>query len=161
EIEKANPHTLFGIFGDAPWTNKERLSDHLLTDLLEHFPALPLSVKAVTADALGNAYEYLIKQFADKANKKAGEFYTPRPRVDPSDVVQQAHLEALPRLPDYLQRQPLPFRLWLRQIAHDQVLKARRRPLGTARRALDREVPLPERSLPLVARGLLDAGSTP
>jgi methylase of polypeptide subunit release factors len=81
EIEKANPHTLFGIFGDAPWTNKERLSDQLLTDLLEHFSELPLSLRAVTADALGNAYEYLIKQFADKANKKAGEFYTPRPVV--------------------------------------------------------------------------------
>jgi type I restriction enzyme M protein len=81
EIEKANPRTLFGIFGDAPWTNKERLSDQLLIDLLEHFSELPLSLRAVDADALGNAYEYLIKQFADKANKKAGEFYTPRPIV--------------------------------------------------------------------------------
>ena len=78
EIEKANPHTLFSIFGDAGWTNKERLSDKLLIDLLEHFSAVPLTLKGVPADMLGNAYEYLIKQFADKANKKAGEFYTPR-----------------------------------------------------------------------------------
>lgn len=77
-IETANPKTLFGIFGDAPWTNKERLSDALLTDLLEHFSALPLTLGRVPADALGDAYEYLIKQFADKSNKKAGEFYTPR-----------------------------------------------------------------------------------
>lgn len=68
EIEQANSSTLFGIFGDAPWGNKERLSDQLLIDLLEHFSEILLSIKAVTADALGNAYEYLIKQFADKAN---------------------------------------------------------------------------------------------
>ena len=77
EVEQANPGTLFGIFGDAAWANKDRLSDRLLTDLLEHFSAIPMSVRAVTADALGDAYEFLIKQFADKANKKAGEFYTP------------------------------------------------------------------------------------
>src|SRR5262249_45356432 len=81
EVETANPGTLFGIFGDAAWANKERLSDQLLIDLLEHFAAIPLSLKAVTTDALGDAYEFLIKQFADKANKKAGEFYTPRPVV--------------------------------------------------------------------------------
>jgi type I restriction enzyme M protein len=81
EIEQANPASLFGIFGDAAWANKERLSDQLLIDLLEHFAEIPLSLKEVTADALGDAYEYLIKQFADKANKKAGEFYTPRPVV--------------------------------------------------------------------------------
>src|SRR5437762_6470510 len=36
-IEKENPETLYGIFGDAQWTNKERLSDSLLRDLIEHF----------------------------------------------------------------------------------------------------------------------------
>jgi type I restriction enzyme M protein len=82
EVEQANPGTLFGIFGDAAWANKDRLSDQLLTDLLEHFSEIPLSLRAVTADALGDAYEFLIKQFADKANKKAGEFYTPRPVVN-------------------------------------------------------------------------------
>ena len=33
---------------------------------------------AVPSDVLGDAYEYLIKKFADLTNKKAGEFYTPR-----------------------------------------------------------------------------------
>ena len=42
EIEKANPETLYGVFGDAQWTNKERLSDELLKDLIEHFSELPL-----------------------------------------------------------------------------------------------------------------------
>lgn len=78
EIEKANPDTLYGVFGDAPWSNKERLSDALLKDLIEHFSKLPLGNKNVTSDLLGDAYEYLIKKFADATNKKAGEFYTPR-----------------------------------------------------------------------------------
>jgi len=78
EIEKANPRTLYGIFGDAQWSNKERLSDELLLDLIEHFSQLPLANRDVESDVLGQAYEYLIKKFADATNKKAGEFYTPR-----------------------------------------------------------------------------------
>ena len=78
EIEKANPDTLYGVFGDAQWTNKDRLSDGLLKDLVEHFSQLPLGNKNVGSDVLGDAYEYLIKKFADATNKKAGEFYTPR-----------------------------------------------------------------------------------
>ena len=76
-IEKANPH-LYGIFGDAPWTNKERLPDSLIIELLNHFHQIPMGVRDVRDDDMGRAYEYLIKKFADKANKKAGEFYTPR-----------------------------------------------------------------------------------
>lgn len=76
-IELANQH-LHGIFGDASWTNKERLSDELLSTLLNHFNKVNLGVASVRDDDMGRAYEYLIKRFADKANKKAGEFYTPR-----------------------------------------------------------------------------------
>lgn len=77
-IEQANPHTLYGIFGDAHWTNKDRLSDALLRDLIEHFSRLSLGNAAAKTDVLGQSYEYLIKKFADATNKKAGEFYTPR-----------------------------------------------------------------------------------
>jgi len=77
-IEQANPDTLHGIFGDAQWTNKDRLSDTLLKDLIEHFSLLNLGNEHCKADVLGRAYEYLIKKFADLTNKKAGEFYTPR-----------------------------------------------------------------------------------
>lgn len=77
-IEKANPETLYGIFGDAAWTNKERLPDSLLRDLIEHFSRINLGNQAARADVLGQSYEYLIKKFADLTNKKAGEFYTPR-----------------------------------------------------------------------------------
>jgi len=77
-IEQGNPDTLHGIFGDAQWTNKDRLSDKLLKDLIEHFSKYNLSNRNCKADILGQAYEYLIKKFADLTNKKAGEFYTPR-----------------------------------------------------------------------------------
>lgn len=78
EIEKANPSLLYGIFGDAPWTNKDKLPDRLLLNLIEHFSLYDLGNETVDPDILGQAYEYLIKQFADLTNKKAGEFYTPR-----------------------------------------------------------------------------------
>ena len=77
-IEAANQTHLYGVFGDSQWTNKERLPDALLKDLIEHFSALRLGNRNVTSDIIGDAYEYLIKQFADATNKKAGEFYTPR-----------------------------------------------------------------------------------
>ena len=81
-IEQANQNTLFGIFGDAAWSNKNKLSDRLLVDLVEHFSKYNLSNSNVESDILGNAYEYLIKHFADITNKKAGEFYTPREVVN-------------------------------------------------------------------------------
>jgi type I restriction enzyme M protein len=77
-IEQANQAFLYGIFGDAQWSNKNKLSDRLLTDLVEHFSQYTLSNERVDPDLLGQAYEYLIKHFADLTNKKAGEFYTPR-----------------------------------------------------------------------------------
>ena len=77
-VEAANQKHLYGVFGDAQWTNKDRLPDELLKDLIEHFSALSIGNGLVNSDVMGDAYEYLIKQFADATNKKAGEFYTPR-----------------------------------------------------------------------------------
>lgn len=78
EIEKANPDTLYGIFGDASWTNKNRLTDETLINLIEHFSQHQLSLSNVADDKLGNAYEYLIKEFADDSGHTAAEFYTNR-----------------------------------------------------------------------------------
>jgi type I restriction enzyme M protein len=78
EIEKANPDVLYGIFGNAAWTNKDKLPDAKLLDMLEHFSTKNLSNASVEPDVFGQAYEYLIKRFADQSNKKAGEYYTPR-----------------------------------------------------------------------------------
>ena len=77
-IETANPDLLDGIFGDAPWTNRERLPDETLKNLIEHFSTQTLSVANVPEDELGNAYEYLIKKFADDSGHTAAEFYTNR-----------------------------------------------------------------------------------
>src|SRR6516164_9561444 len=61
-----------------------------------------------------------------------------RARVDPSDVVQETQLEAFRRLPDYLTRRPMPFRLWLRKTAQERLLVTRRQHLEAGRRAVDR-----------------------
>ena len=75
-IETANPDKLYGIFGDAQWTNKDRLSDAMLRDLVEHFSALELSIANLPEDELGQGYEYLIKKFADDSGHTAAEFHT-------------------------------------------------------------------------------------
>jgi len=80
-IERANPDTLAGLFSsfdDANWTDKTKLDDERLKNLIEHMSALPVGNDNYSADVMGDAYEYLIKKFADMSKKNAGEFYTPR-----------------------------------------------------------------------------------
>jgi len=90
-IEQANQEYLYGIFGDAQWSNKTKLPDRLLIDLIEHFSQYTLSNSLVDPDILGQAYEYLIKHFADLTNKKAGEFYTPRSVVHLLGLILDPH----------------------------------------------------------------------
>lgn len=90
-IEQSNQEYLYGIFGDAQWSNKNKLSDRLLNDLIEHFSQYTLSNDLVDPDILGQAYEYLIKHFADLTNKKAGEFYTPRSVVHLLGLILDPH----------------------------------------------------------------------
>jgi type I restriction enzyme M protein len=79
EIERANPSTLYRVFGAADWRNRDMLTDEILKDLVEALSEVPLGNRAVSTDVLGDAYEYLIGKFADVTKrKKAGEFYTPR-----------------------------------------------------------------------------------
>jgi type I restriction enzyme M protein len=77
-IEVENQDKLMGIFGDAQWTNKDRLADAMLRDLIEHFSTLELTVANLPEDELGQGYEYLIKKFADDSGHTAAEFYTNR-----------------------------------------------------------------------------------
>jgi len=77
-IEKANIEQLHGVFGDGAWTNKNRLPDSLLKDLIEHFSSKTLSIENCPEDELGQGYEYLIKKFADDSGHTAQEFYTNR-----------------------------------------------------------------------------------
>lgn len=78
KIQSANSEKLQGIFGDAAWTNKNRLPDKLLKDLIEHFSSKTLSLANCPEDELGQGYEYLIKKFADDSGHTAQEFYTNR-----------------------------------------------------------------------------------
>lgn len=77
KIEAAN-RDLSGIFGDAAWTNKSRLPDELLKDLIEHLSSVTLSNEVCPADELGLGYEYLVGKFADDSGHTAQEFYTNR-----------------------------------------------------------------------------------
>ena len=77
KIESSN-RDLNGIFGDAAWTNKSRLPDDLLKDLIEHFSTFILSNENCPADELGLGYEYLVGKFADDSGHTAQEFYTNR-----------------------------------------------------------------------------------
>ena len=76
-IEDANQR-LRGVFQDVDFNNKQRFPDAVLERLLQHFEAHRLRNSDVEPDILGQAYEYLIAQFADDAGKKGGEFYTPK-----------------------------------------------------------------------------------
>lgn len=80
-IERANPDYLSGVFSsfdDANWTDKNKLNDERLKNLIEHMSELKVGNNNYSADVMGDAYEYLIKKFADLSKKNAGEFYTPR-----------------------------------------------------------------------------------
>lgn len=80
-IERANPDTLAGVFtsfDDANWTDKHKLSDSRLKDLIEHMSKLNVGNNDYSNDVMGDSYEYLLKKFADLSKKNAGEFYTPR-----------------------------------------------------------------------------------
>lgn len=91
-IEQANPAQEFyghkvgglsGIFGPKQiWTNKDNMPDRLISELLEHFSQLKLSLAACPADEMGTGYEYLVGKFADDAGHTAQEFYTNRTVVD-------------------------------------------------------------------------------
>ena len=87
-------------------------------------------------------------------------------RVDDSDVLQEAYLEAARRLPEYLADRPLPFFLWLRHLAGLKLAEVHRRHLGTQRRDADREVTLHRGGLPeadsvSLAKQLLGKLTTP
>jgi len=77
-LEEQNP-LLEGVLAVTDFNNKDRLPDRVLSKLIIHFSKYRLRNSDLSEpDLLGRAYEYLIKQFADDAGKKGGEFYTPQ-----------------------------------------------------------------------------------
>jgi RNA polymerase sigma-70 factor (ECF subfamily) len=88
--------------------------------------------EAVLDAAFGRDRERLRKVVARRLDRELG------PRLDPSDVLQEAHLEALTRLPDYRARRPLPLRSWIVRTALQRLLKLRQH-ARAARRDVGRE----------------------
>jgi RNA polymerase sigma-70 factor (ECF subfamily) len=84
-----------------------------------------------------------------------------RSRLDPSDVVQEVQLEVARRMDDFVNRNPMPFHLWVRKTAYERLLKLHRDHRQRARRSVDREVALPDRSSLLLVNPLLAGGSSP
>ena len=91
-VENANTPRLDGVLAGTNWNDESKLGspanrERIIRSLLNHFGDLDLRDENLREDAagtgnvLGDAYEYLINQFADDAGKKGGEFYTPRPVV--------------------------------------------------------------------------------
>lgn len=70
---------LIGVLTTVNYNDKERVPDKKLSQLLLIFDSMNLSNEHLDSeDILGDAYQYLIKQFADEGGKKGGEFYTPK-----------------------------------------------------------------------------------
>jgi type I restriction enzyme M protein len=79
-IERANEPKFDGILANSTvdFNAQDRLPRSKLVEIINHFGKLPLDHTHVSDDLFGNAYEYLIRNFASKAGKSSGEFYTPK-----------------------------------------------------------------------------------
>jgi RNA polymerase sigma-70 factor, ECF subfamily len=109
------------------------------------------------------AFEQLFAQYRAELHRFVALRLDPKlqARLDASDVVQETQLDAFRQLADFLRRQPMPFRLWLRKTAYQRLLMLRRQHLAAERRAVSCEVALPDRSSLLLARQLVAVGSMP
>ena len=115
------------------------------------------------AESNGQAFDKLFARYRDYLRQVVAFRLDPaiRSRVEASDIIQEAHMEAARRMPEYLKDRQIPFRLWLRQIAFDRPIMARRRHVDAACRSVDREVPLPDGSSLLLVRSLAGRDTSP
>lgn len=82
-LEEENPDSLQGVLSAVDFNDKDRLPDEILSQLILHFSQIKLRNENLEKpDILGDAYEYLIAEFASSAGKKGGEFYTPKEVVE-------------------------------------------------------------------------------
>ncbi len=86
-------------------------------------------------------------------------------RIDASDVIQDACLEAATRVEEYVEKKPMTFFLWLRFLVGEQLITQHRRHLGAAKRDARREISLfnrlPEASTALLAARLVGSLTAP
>ena len=78
KLTNANSPKLDKIFDDLDFAHKDKFPNETTQRLINHFSQYNFGDTYINSDLLGDAYEYLIKQFAADAGKKGGEFYTPR-----------------------------------------------------------------------------------
>jgi RNA polymerase sigma-70 factor (ECF subfamily) len=115
-----------------------------------------LTTQAIVAKAAGGdagAWQELVCTYRERLRHMIGLRLDPRlrGRVDPSDLVQETFLDATGQLGGYHQDPPLPFYLWLRQLAGTRLAKAHRHHLGALRRDVRREVAFPVDVVPEVS----------
>jgi RNA polymerase sigma-70 factor (ECF subfamily) len=107
-----------------------------------------------------DAFNDLFDRYRDRLRQAVELRLDPRlrARIDASDVVQEAQMEAYRRLDDYLLRAPMPFGIWLRKTAQDRLHNQRRDHLKAKKRSVDREQPFPERSSMMISAPFLQRG---
>lgn len=112
------------------------------------------------------AMQRLLGRHRSRLLRMVGVRMDPRlnPRVDASDVVQEALMEATRKLPDYLERGGCAFYPWLRRIAWERLAQLHRRHIEAQRRSVKREVRhgvgLSDRSTMLLAEQLAASGTS-
>ena len=78
-------------------------------------------------------------------------------RVDPSDIIQEAYIDASARLAEYARQPDMPFFLWLRFLTGQRLLRVHRQHLGAEMRDVAREVSLYRGALPAATSAALAA----
>lgn len=102
--------------------------------------------------------DYLRRMVAARLDRRVA------PRVDPSDVVQEALSDASRRMDEYLRDRPIPFLAWLRQLAGERVIDTHRRHVHSQKRSVTREsrpTDLPDESSVSLAQKLLADDTSP
>lgn len=84
-----------------------------------------------------------------------------RQRVDASDVLQEAELDAFTRIDTYLRSRPIPFYLWLRKTTLQRLSRVCERHIRAAKRSVERELSMSENASKQLSRGLVDKTLTP
>src|SRR5262245_3690483 len=122
-------------------------------------PDLSVDKETVDRAAAGDpaAWQDLVRAHRERLRRMVALRLDPRlrGRVDPSDIVQETFLDATSLLADYQRDRPLPFYLWLRQLAGTRLAKAHRQHLGTLCRDIRREGAVPGEAVPGVSSATL------
>jgi RNA polymerase sigma-70 factor (ECF subfamily) len=115
------------------------------------------------ADGDGQAMEELLARYQPDLLSFVECHLDPRlrARFSESDVVQEAQMEVVRRIDDFLRRRPMPFHLWARKTAYQRLLNLKRDHRQRARRSIHREVPQADRSAMQMVRSILCPGPTP